>query len=148
MTSMHCLFLISVMLPEKVLIFNYYSSSPSYAFLSYVMGRARKRECALYLERPQGKWEVICCAFLLEFILLLWKVNLPPTGFYWGMLHCTTEMKSLMMLFTMESHLHPHPFAGLQHYLKAIFARFPRYGIWSGISGIVSSRNHILLFQV
>lgn len=111
-------FLTLVTLLEFVLLFSCYFSVIHMLFLTYtlrlsLLSPLYAKECALYLEWTKGKIEAICHAFLLEFILLLWKVNLPSTSFYGGKFHCTTEMKPLTMLFILELHIRSHPFANL-----------------------------------
>lgn len=91
-------FLILVIVLELILLFSCYFSVVHVLFSTYTLTlhtveRAWTQDCALYLEWTKGKLEAICHAFLLQFILLLWKVNLPPTGFLlWeAPLHCRNE---------------------------------------------------------
>lgn len=122
--------LILIMRLELMLLFSCYFSvihavSLTYALTLPTAERARTKERALYLEWTKGKLEAICHAFLGEFILLLWKVNLPPAGFYCGKFHCTTEMTPLMTLFILELHIRSQPFANLQWQFESNFSRSP-----------------------
>lgn len=118
------------MLLELVLLFSCYFSVTHMLFLIHTwtlhtVEKARTKQLAWHLEWIKGKFEAICHAFLLGFILLLWKVNVPPAAFYCAEFHCTTEMKPLMMLFTLELHIHSHPFANLKSQSESYFSRVP-----------------------